>query len=284
MKKILILGGTGMLGNGVTQAFKESNQYNLYSSIRLNSPNLVEDYKSKFGNDIKIVGFDVLNGNLAHLLTKENPPDYIINCIGVILPFINDNMYASTYINSAFPHQLSQQANECGAKLIHVTTDCVFDGQKGRYTEDDPHTAKDLYGRSKSLGEPEDCMVLRTSLVGLEMHKFASLISWAISQKGKEVNGFTNHFWNGVTTLEYGNICKEIIEQDFYKVGKFHVFSPGKPLTKLIMLKMISDRYKLDLKIKPHETPKFCDRSLGSVHELSDRLNIKHFREQLKAM
>lgn len=297
MKKVLILGGSGMLGSGVLQAFTESNSedYSLSASLRATSMQFLQRFVKTF-KDVRVLGFDAMRGskdeqfnqdshpseNINLLFNEDNKPDYVINCIGVIKPYINKDVYASTYINSSFPHYLSQWGKRCGVKIIHITTDCVFDGKKGGYTESDPHTELDLYGRSKSLGEPNNCMVLRTSIIGEEMQNHASLISWAKSQAGKEVNGFTNHYWNGVTTKEYGYLCKKIIEKNLYQEGKFHIFSPGEPLSKLIMLKLISDKYDLSLHVYPHETEESCDRSLNSIHQLCNELNVKPFRDQLK--
>tara|TARA_Y100000593_G_scaffold95031_1_gene198565 strand:+ start:15815 stop:16666 length:852 start_codon:yes stop_codon:yes gene_type:complete len=283
MKNVWILGGTGMLGHAVLNQFVNSDGYKLYVTYHPRSSETVKSNEGFYKN-VSMLSFDPLKTHLASLFNEENKPDYIINCIGIIKPYINDNLFNTVFINTTLPHVLSTAAKEFNYKLIHITTDCVFDGSKGRYTEDDLHTELDLYGRSKSLGEPNDCLVLRTSIIGPEIHKNASLISWAQSQKDQEVNGYINHIWNGITTKEYGRLCKKIIEENLYRIGKYHVFSPGDPFQKITLLNMISDKYNLNLKISPHEAPISCDRSLNSVHDFHEILNIKSFPQQLEEL
>ena len=282
--KILILGGTGMLGYGVTKAFLDPDieNYRLYVTSRLDSSSILENNAEHF-RQVGVIPFDAfatIESGLDRLASLE--PNYIINCIGVIKPFIHDNEASSIYVNSVFPHLLSAWAAQHKIKVIHITTDCVFSGSRGRYTEEDPHDERDIYGQSKSLGEPNNnCMVLRTSIIGPEIHKFASLLSWAQSQKGQEVKGYTNHKWNGVTTKEYGRICKEIIDKNLYVHGKFHMFSPNH-MSKFQILKMLSNEFDLGLKVLPHKAETSCDRTLKSVHSLCNNLKIKPFQQQLR--
>jgi len=138
--------------------------------------------------------------------------DYIINCIGVIKPFIDDDRAKSIYLNSLFPRELATHCKRYGIKLIHITTDCVFSGRKGNYREDDEHDCLDFYGKSKSLGEPhKDCMVIRTSIIGEEIHKNASLISWVKSMEGKKVE------WIHKSQVEWGynqRVCEIMRENN----------------------------------------------------------------------
>jgi dTDP-4-dehydrorhamnose reductase len=280
--KVLILGGTGMLGYGVTKAFLESDikNYDLYVSAQPRSHAVVTENQDHF-DKVKVMMFHAFSHNLSDILTRtDGPPNYIINCIGVIKPFMDNNRYSSLYVNSAFPHLLSSWAATQNIKVIHITTDCVFSGEKGRYTEEDTHDEVDTYGRSKSLGEPDDCMVLRTSIVGPEIHKQASLIAWAQSQKGQEVKGYTNHLWNGITTKEYGNVCKHIIDKGLYEHKNYHIFSPS-PLPKIQLLHAISNKYDLNLRVEPHQAEAPCDRTLASIYPFCESAGIKPFAEQL---
>ena len=199
--------------------------------------------------------------------------DYVINCIGVIKPFIEDDKLKSIYLNSVFPRELADFCNKKDIKLIHITTDCVFSGATGNYSEESDHDCLDFYGKTKSLGEPENCMVLRTSIIGEEIHKDASLIAWVKSMAGKEINGYTNHFWNGVTTNQYAKICKHIIDEDLYSQGLFHIHS--NTVSKFELVTEINNRFNLDIKINPQEPDQAVDRTLSTVSELSNEI-MKH--------
>jgi len=281
MKKILILGSTGMLGNSVTKAFLNSKEnYNLSCTYRQSSKGVMQTNKNLF-SDVDLIEFNVLNKDVEELFSENINPTYIINCIGIIKPFINNSRSDSIYVNSVFPHQLSERAEKCGVKVIHITTDCVFSGDKGNYSEEDGKDDSTLYGRSKALGEPASgCMVLRTSIIGPEIHKDASLIAWAVSQKGKEVSGYTNHMWNGITTYTYGKICEKIIKYNLYEDGVFHLHSPSK-VSKFELLSMINNRYNLNLSISPVEANEKCERSLSSRFDLCRKLQIPEIKDQI---
>lgn len=270
MKKILVLGSTGMLGSAVGKHFEKNENYQTVLTYR--------NKDVSYGKDK--VFFDPLFGNKINKVPINNA-DYVINCIGVIKPFMNSNPRDSVYLNSVFPHDLAEQCDKKGAKLIHITTDCVFSGLKktGTYSELDAHDALDAYGKSKSLGEPNNCMVIRTSIIGEEIHKNASLIEWAKSQKGNEVNGFVNHFWNGITTKQYAKVCEKIIGNDLWEKDLFHIHS--NIVTKCAMLNYFNDKFNLDLKINGFETPDECNRSLSSVKGLNKKLNIPTVEEQI---
>lgn len=270
MKKILILGSTGMLGNAVTKHFLKLDDMEIYLTYRNENVKF-----SECKNNIK---FDVMNDDFSSLPTDV---DYVINCIGTIKPFMKENPIAARYINSVFPWKLAQWCKDNNSKLIHITTDCVFSGAKGKYTESDLHDALDDYGKSKSLGEPvEDCMVLRTSIIGEEIHKDASLIAWAKSQKGKTVNGFTNHFWNGITTNQYAKCCEQIIRENLYEVGLFHIHAKD-IVTKYQMMEYFNEKFDLDLTINLMAPATSCDRSMASEKELCERLNIPTVKEMI---
>jgi dTDP-4-dehydrorhamnose reductase len=196
MKKVIILGSTGMLGNEVLMHFLKVNDCDVSSSVR----------NEKFKIDCNFL-FDPTINSVDGLPFA----DFYINAIGIIKPHMLKNLKSAIYINSIFPRELADECEKRGSKLIHITTDCVFSGKDGNYDEDSLHDALDGYGKSKSLGEPENCMVLRTSIIGPEIHRHVSLISWVQDQREEEINGFTNHLWNGITTLQYAKICEKII-------------------------------------------------------------------------
>jgi len=267
--KIVILGSTGMLGNAVGKYFIEKyGEDNVYLSYR--------NKEISYGKNT--FPFIPQKCNLWSLPKC----DYIINCIGTIKPFIDDDPIASIQINSVFPRVLANYCKEINCKLIHITTDCVFSGVSGEYSEDSLHDCTDSYGKTKSLGEPINCMTIRTSIIGEEIHKNASLISWVQSQKGKDVSGFTNHQWNGVTTKQYARICSQIIDQALYQEGIYHVFSNS--ITKYKLLCLLNDRFNLNLTIHETFADTAVDRTLSTVKELNSFLSNPSIEEQIKEL
>jgi dTDP-4-dehydrorhamnose reductase len=266
--KIVVLGSTGMLGNAVGNYFlKRCGEDNVFLSYR---DNRVAYGKHRFA-------FDPLTQSLDAIPQCN----FVINCIGVIKPFMKGNIVGAIKINSLFPWQLADFCRARGAKMIHITTDCVFSGREGNYNENSPHDALDDYGKSKSLGEPDNCMVIRTSIIGEEIHKNASLIAWVKQQAGKQANGFTNHLWNGVTTKQYAKIVDAIIRENWHENGLFHVFS-STSVNKYNLVRLISDRFKLDVKVNPFEAQPPCDRTLATVKDLCGKLNVPSVERQIK--
>jgi dTDP-4-dehydrorhamnose reductase len=264
---IAILGSTGMLGNAVYKYFSESGKYTVHSSYRNEA--LKRDSNSFY--------FDATKSHFNDIPKC----DYIINCIGIIKPFMDNNVIESIFINSVFPKILSSQSAEAGMRMIHITTDCVFSGKDGNYSEDSKHDAPDSYGQSKSAGEPDDCMVIRTSIIGEEIHKNASLLEWVKKNKGKEISGYTNHLWNGVTTKHYAELCSKIIDDNLYEVGLFHVHSNS--VNKYELLKLINKRFDLGITINPTEAIPI-DRTLSSVKELNTKLSVKTIQQQVEEL
>lgn len=266
--KVLVLGSTGLLGSSVGKHFENNNNFETHLTFR--------DESVSYGKNR--IFFDALTSEFDTLPKT----DYLINCVGIIKPFMENNKEQNIYINSVFPHKLSSHCNKEGIKLIHITTDCVFSGREGSYTENSKHDALDLYGKSKSIGEPDDCMVLRTSIIGEEIHKNASLIEWAKSMKNMNVNGYTNHIWNGVTTKHYAELCEKIITNNLFENGLWHIHS--NVVTKYYLLHLISKRFGLDLKINSFETEEKCDRSLSTVKKLNNLLDLKSLEQQIEEL
>ena len=265
--KIIVLGKNGMLGRYVYTYFKT----NGYDTIGVSRKDV----------NIGEVNRTVLTEYFTSLKLSEG--DVVINCVGVIKPRVDElGVLNAININSVLPHILEDILIEMGVNLIHPTTDCVFDGLKGQYDEDHPHNVTDIYGRTKSLGEPEKSTVIRTSIIGDEVNQGRSLVEWIKSNKGKTVNGFTNHQWNGVTCLEFAKICQQIIEKDLYWEGVRHVFSPQSVNT-LELTSLISEIYGLGMTINPFETPVMCDRSMISKYNDSS-INVSDFRTQVVEM
>ena len=208
--------------------------------------------------------FDILRHPVTRLGLAAG--DVVINCSGMInrRQQIDNAEAIFLRVNSLFPRLLADTCAVAGAKLIHITTDCVYDGRRGLYDEVVPHDATDLYGQSKSLGEPRNAMLLRTSIIGPERQNFYSLLCWVLAQTGT-VDGFTNHWWNGVTTLELSRLVARILTEDRYVEGLFHIH--GEDLTKFDLVGKIAAAYGHDLQIRSFATPVNRDHRLRTRHQ-----------------
>jgi dTDP-4-dehydrorhamnose reductase len=271
--KILVLGSTGMLGSAVGKYLIEVFGKDVWTSYR------IEHKEYSYGQNFL---FDATLPKPFGQLKKLGRLDYIINCIGSIKPYtVTSKDYVNTiYLNSVFSRKLANYCADKHIKLIHITTDCVFSGKKGKYTELDLHDVTDIYGRSKSLGEPENCMVLRTSIIGHEVHGKVSLLEWIKSQEGKEVNGFSNHYWNGITCLQYGKCCEQIIRDGLYALGTYHIFSPN-VVSKYQLLQIVNEKFNLHLQIKDVTAPESIDRTLSTTKLLCSQLTIPVLEMQI---
>lgn len=261
--RIAILGQNGMLGHVVKRVFQNEG---MYEAIGFGRESL-DVYPRKL-NDV--------GAKLSTLMGFNT--DYVINCIGAIKPVFNEakDLSVPIYTNAVFPHQLATWGELTNTNIIHITTDCVFSGHLGRYTEKSLHDALDEYGKSKSLGEPANAMVLRTSIFGPEQGgRKRSLLSWVKGQNGQTIDGYTNHYWNGLTTLELANCLLDIVDADLYTKGLFHVFSED--VTKYDIVKTIARAYDLDITINEFETDKCVDRTLRTVEDLNDYLQPSAF-------
>jgi len=274
--KVLILGGDGMLGHMAVKYFK-SKGHLVFSTTR--SPSMGEDQ----------IYLDVLDKDfsLQRIVNDGLPldwrPDYIVNCIGVIKPYSEVNIENTIFINSMFPHILARQGEECGIKVIHITTDCVYSGFEGSYNEASKFDPLDIYGKTKSLGEPKNCFVLRTSIIGPEKKGRLSLLEWFFQQDGKEVNGFDNHFWNGLTTLECSKVIEQIMEEGLFENGTKHIFSTT--VSKFDMLNEFKNVYGTNIKINKISTKDKLDRTLTTTnHGFLNKLKILSFREMVSEM
>jgi len=273
--KLLVLGATGMLGSGVCHSLRQEG-FEVHGTFRNKTHNICLNLELD-----KMIKLNALK-------IKETPlplSSYscVINCIGIINTLAEQDPLNTIYINSLFPRLMARRCQNHDVKFIHITTDCVFDGKHGKYTEESPHDAHDIYGQTKSLGEPKDCMTLRTSIIGEEKHQYHSLISWAQSQKNKEVKGYTNHHWNGVTTHQYGKIISQIIKENLYQEDLFHVFSPS-DVTKFDLLRILNDRFDLNLNISSHEAEPPINRTLSIIKRLQKVLSIPSVEQQVKQL
>lgn len=198
---------------------------------------------------------------LEESVTKKEC-DILINCAGLIKQRKNVTTSDFVAVNSLLPHRLSGVCKKQNIKMIHITTDCVFSGKEGGYDEDSMHDVFDDYGKSKSMGEPKDCTVIRTSIIGEEKNNNLSLLEWVKSNRGGNISGFKNHIWNGVTCLQLGKIINNIIKDDYFWKGVRHVFSPE--LNKHQLVSIINEIYDLNIIIKPENASTSIDRTLST--------------------
>jgi len=261
MTKVLILGGTGMLGTAVLKEFED-----FEGEVAVTSRGKkISDLPSS----ISQLNFDAAKDDPAAVFAGLGQIDYVVNCIGIIKPYISDGddkqRLNALQINSLFPQRLADWASGAGAKVIQIATDCVFSGFKGSYLETEAHDALDVYGKSKSLGEvPNPSMMhLRVSIIGPEVGRSTSLLEWVRNQPaGAQIFGFTDHLWNGVTTSHFGKLAKGIIESNLFKPGVFHVV-PGNRVPKDRLVQKIASVFgRDDIKIEPKASGNTVDRTL----------------------
>lgn len=263
MKRVLILGANGMLGRMVLDYLAS------YSNFRIDA--FARNFKTS--NELR----DIYNSVEFLFDYKVNNYDYIINCIGVIKPRINENdqdsIYQAVEGNIGVPRDLFNSMAKCNSpslarntKVIQIATDCVYDGKKGSYIETDKHNPDDVYGKTKSIGEVKDSRFynLRCSIIGPEFENKYSLLEWVLKQSdGSAINGFTNHDWNGVTTLEYAKVVKNIIENDVSLPNVQHLV-PADKVTKFQLVSEIAHLWGKNLVINPVEAKDKIDRTLST--------------------
>jgi dTDP-4-dehydrorhamnose reductase len=292
MKSIAITAPTGMLGSMLYNEFRKNFSLVLvlqdekqlavleqayggtkeHKVVYFDFPKLLQDYTQGFPEAN-------LGPEATALFNAVGEVDVIINCSSVTkAKGILDPLLAFQ-INSALPHILGRHYRE---KLIHISTDCVFSGLDGKpYTEDMQPNPTDIYGFTRSLGEPKDTsLVIRASTVGPEIADFELLVEWVKKQSGKTISGYTRHLWNGLTTKQFAKVLHEIIlhRQEYPQNGILHIYSNDQ--TKFDLLTAIAKHYLVNPKIIPNEIP-MLDRRLSSMYELCAKIKIPTFDQML---
>ena len=268
-KKVLILGATGMLGHQVYYHFKEEGNFEVINV----------SYRNKLTPETIIL--DLNNKFALEKLLKEQKPDFIVNCVGVLIKGANDNPANAIYLNAYLPHLLVGICDEINAKLIHISTDCVFSGENGGYTETDEKDGKDIYAKTKALGEVEntDHLTLRTSIIGPELKENGEgLFQWFMNQEG-ETNGFTKALWSGVTTTELAKVIMQAIEQDLK--GLYHVTN-GQPINKYELLQLIKETTGKNIEIHSVEGKKADKSFIDTRKEL--HIEVSLYPEMIRKM
>lgn len=277
-KQVLLFGVSGMLGSMMLDVFSQEDTLDISVTVRDEKKGefLREKYPSV------TVEYLAVDENESVLKDIQNFA-WIINAIGITKPFIHDdNAYEierAIRINSLFPHALSRAVEHNSTRILQIATDCVYDGQKGKYTEKDIHDAQDVYGKTKSLGEVYSQQVhhLRTSIIGPEQGNEKFLFEWFLhSKKNASVTGFTNHLWNGTTTLHFAKICLGIILHDTYLSHIQHVV-PADVVTKAELLHIFANAFdRNDIQITSTTAKNFVDRTLATEHDTINKMLWEH--------
>lgn len=255
IKKVLIIGSKGMAGHMIKEYLSQKG-YDVYETFR------EKEEKNLEANEFYLDAFD--KEKLEEILKKVKP-DFVINCIGILNQFAENNPDIAIYVNGYFPHYLDRLSEKYGYKLIHITTDCVFSGKKGNYTEDDFRDADSYYGRSKAIGEVNNnrTLTFRTSIIGPDINKDGiGLFNWFMKQEGK-IKGYSNVFWSGVTTLELAKAIEASFSQNIS--GIVHLVNNEK-ISKYNLLKLFSKYMNKDIEIEKYEDY-YSDKSLIRTKE-----------------
>lgn len=246
--KILILGATGMLGHVLFKKFFYNEKYEVSGTVR-NLAGLKRYFPGEEAASL-IPNVDVENFESVSNTFRAIRPDIVINCIGIIkhLPLAKNHL-VSISINALLPHQLANLCENTNARLIHLSTDCVFNGKKGDYTESDISDAEDLYGKTKFLGEVDypHAVTLRTSIIGHELQSSVALVDWFLNQE-ERVRGYTKAIYTGLTTYELADVILNHVIPNEELHGLYQVAS--EKITKYELLKLINQQYNKTVEVE----------------------------------
>jgi dTDP-4-dehydrorhamnose reductase len=263
---VLVLGATGMLGSAVFRFFAQSPGYSVIGSVR--SPDTVHLLPKALHGQI-VGGVDVHDMDSVLRLFEQVRPDIAINCAGLVKQLAGGNdPLTALPINALFPHRLLRLCKVARTRLIHISTDCVFDGAKGMYTESDVADAKDMYGLSKYLGEVRDpqAITLRTSIIGPELSSAHGLVGWFLGQSAA-VKGYTRAIFSGLPTVELARVMRDFIIPRADLSGLYHV--SAEPISKHDLLLLVAREYGKSIEVVP-EGKLVIDRSLDSTRFRAD--------------
>jgi len=257
--KVLVLGASGMIGNAIIRVLGMNKDWDVSGTVRHAS------IRGHFPDDIAgklITGIDVDDGNLEQVFLKVKP-DIVINCIGLTkhLPEASDPL-RTIKLNAMFPHLLDSYCEQYTSRLVHISTDCIFSGNRGKYVEEDPSDAKDIYGKSKYLGEVVDtqAITLRTSTIGHEILTSYGLLEWFLLQQDK-CNGYSRAIFSGLPSVTLAEVIRDHVIPNEDLSGLYHVAGPS--ISKYDLLNSIADEYNKKIEIMDDDSF-VIDRSLNA--------------------
>ncbi len=257
--RVLVLGTTGLLGSAVFHVLSEKKDWLVFGTLRTEEP------KRFFAPGLirnMVVGVDVLDQVDLVKVFNQTKPDVVINCISLAKPLLSAGCPLDIIpIYALLPHRLAQLCSLAGARLVHISTDGVFSGSKGQYTEDDIPDARDLYGLSKLMGEVivPHAIMLRTSMLGPELQVANGLLAWFLSQQ-ETCNCFRKVIFSGLPTVVLAKIIRDYVIPNLELFGVYHV--AAEPISKFDLLKLIAEIYGKTIELIPVDQP-VCDRSLN---------------------
>lgn len=251
-----------MIGSTVLRVLSENNSWEVFGTVRDES---VKQFFSASIGERLMADVDVENQDSLIKIFDQMRPDVVINCAGLTKhkPEAEDPL-VSIPINTLMPHRLSRLCKLIGARLIHISTDCVFSGEKGGYIEDDLSDARDVYGKSKALGEVREphAITLRTSTIGHELQSQHGLLDWFLSQQ-VNCKGYTRAIFSGLPTVVFAQVIRDVVIPHAELSGLYHV--AAKPITKFDLLKLIANAYGKSIDMVPDDKL-MIDRSLDAGH------------------
>lgn len=260
--KILILGGSGMLGHELWRHFRAGHE----TWVTLRRPGAEFARFGLFGDGRVFTGVDAMDFPTVAKVIREFRPDAVLNCVGIIKQLKEaTSPIPSLTINALLPHRLAEVCGETGARLVLFSTDCVFSGRRGQYGEADVSDAEDLYGRTKYLGEIGSLphvFTLRSSIIGRELGTAHSLVDWFLAQRGPRVRGYRRAIYTGFTTLEMARIVERILTAHRDLSGLWQVASA--PINKYDLLGLLRESFQHPVEIEPYDEF-VCDRSLSGA-------------------
>ncbi len=257
--KILVLGASGMLGNAMLRVMSAQEAWSVFGTVRGADPVL----HAAAPRAVLIAGVHADQPDSLLAAFAQARPDVVINCVGLVKQLSNaEDPLVAVPINTLLPHRLARMCEVAGARLVHVSTDCVFSGKQGNYAESDLADAQDVYGRSKLLGEVDypHAVTLRTSIIGHELRSAHGLIDWFLSQQAR-VKGYTEAVFSGLPTCELARVVRDFVIPDASLRGVYQV--AAEPISKHDLLQIVNREYGKNLKIEPDDQVKI-NRSLDA--------------------
>ncbi len=261
MTRILVLGGSGMLGHKLAQTLAPRAE--TWATVRGAAP--APAAAAVLDPARTITGVAAGDTDAVARAVERTGADVVINAIGIVKQSAAArDAVPAIAVNALFPHEVAAVCADAGARLIHVSTDCVFSGSRGGYTEDDVPDAADLYGRSKLLGEVTGpgALTLRTSIIGRELSGFFGLLEWFLSRRGAAVCGYSRAVFSGLTTAALADLIGDIALAHPQLDGMWH--ASAAPIDKLTLLRLVRETLEVPVEIEPDDAL-VIDRSLDST-------------------